>query len=162
MSTWIKDVRYASRSLAKRPLLTATVALTLALGLGANAAIFNLIDRLVLRPFPALDPDNVVMIEETGPGLDLSPRDGVAGELPRLARWDGHADQSLGDSVVGRQSRRRGEPERFEGMQVSWGFFDALGIRPALGRGFVSDDETFGHHRVVVLSDAVVEAALRE
>ena len=69
MRIFLKDVKYAWRSLFKRPLLTGTVALTLALGLGANAAIFNLIDRLVLRPFPAIDPDNVVLIAETGPRL---------------------------------------------------------------------------------------------
>ena len=69
MRIFLNDVKYAWRALLKRPLLTATVAMTLALGLGANAAIFNLIDRLVLRPFPAIDPDNVVMIAETGPRL---------------------------------------------------------------------------------------------
>jgi len=57
MSTWLTDIRYACRSLRKRPLLTATITMTLALGLGANAAIFNLIDRMVLRPYPLVDPD---------------------------------------------------------------------------------------------------------
>jgi hypothetical protein len=71
MKTWLKDVRYSWRSLRKRPLVTVTVGATLALGLGANAAIFNLIDRLVLRPFPFADPDRVVMLAETGPGLEF-------------------------------------------------------------------------------------------
>jgi putative ABC transport system permease protein len=155
MRIFLNDVKYAWRALVKRPMLTATVAITLALGLGANAAIFNLIDRLVLRPFPALDPDNVVVVSETGPRLNfrqqaVSPANfidwragaGAVAHLSAIAGWDAN--------LVERQ-----EPERLQGKAVSWGFFDALGIRPALGRGFVRDDETFGRHRVVVLSDAL-------
>jgi putative ABC transport system permease protein len=155
MRIFLKDVRYAWRSLFKRPVLTLTVALTLALGLGANAAIFNLIDRLVLRPFPALDPDNVVMIAETGPRLSYrrettSPAnffdwrasaDSVT-HMTAMLWWDAN--------LVDRE-----DPERLQGARVSSGFFEALGIRPALGRGFVRDDETFGRHHVVVLSDVL-------
>ena len=67
MSDLLKEIRHSFRALLKRPLLTFTVASTLALGLGANAAIFNLIDRLVLRPYPLDDPDSVVLLSETGP-----------------------------------------------------------------------------------------------
>jgi putative ABC transport system permease protein len=155
MRIFFKDVRYAWRSLLKRPLLTLTVTATLALGLGANAAIFNLIDRLVLRPFPALDPDNVVMIAETGPRLPykretVSPANfldwrntaATVAHMSAISWWDANLFE-------------RGEPERLQGSLVSSGFFDALGIRPALGRGFVRDDETFGRHYVVVLSDVL-------
>ena len=155
MRIFLKDVIYAWRSLLKRPLLTLTVALTLGLGLGANAAIFNLIDRLVLRPFPAIDPDNVVMIAETGPRLDYrrettSPANfldwrataDTVTHMTAMVWWDAN----LVD---------RDDPERLQGARVSSGFFDALGIRPTLGRGFVRDDETFGRHHVVVLSDAL-------
>jgi putative ABC transport system permease protein len=155
MRIFFKDVHYAWRSLLKRPLLTLTVTATLALGLGANAAIFNLIDRMVLRPFPALDPDNVVMIAETGPRLSykretVSPANfldwrntaDTVGHMSAILWWDANLFE-------------RGEPERLQGSQVSSGFFDALGIRPALGRGFVRDDETFGRHYVVVLSDVL-------
>ncbi|MGH9410146.1 MAG: hypothetical protein ACRD1V_11905, partial [Vicinamibacterales bacterium] len=71
MNTWIKDIRYAWRAMYKRPLVTLTIVTTLALGLGANATIFNLIDRMVLRPYPLPDPDRAVMITETGPGIDF-------------------------------------------------------------------------------------------
>jgi putative ABC transport system permease protein len=155
MRIFLKDVKYAWRSLFKRPLLTVTVALTLALGLGANAAIFNLIDRLVLRPFPAIDPDNVVMIAETGPRLTYrrettSPANffdwrASAGSVTHMTAMDWW-DANLVD---------REDPERLQGAQVTSGFFDALGIRPVLGRGFVRDDETFGRHHVVVLSDVL-------
>jgi len=155
MTTLFKDVRYAWRSLIKRPLLTGTVTATLALGLGANAAIFNVIDRMVLRPFPALDPDNVVSITETGPQLEYR-RETVS--PPNFLDWRKSAD------VVTHMSALlwwdvnlvdRNDPERLQGTLVSPAFFDALGIRPAIGRTFVQDEETFGRHRVVVLSDAL-------
>ena len=109
----------------------------------------------MLRPFPAVDPDNVVMIAETGPRLSYrrettSPAnfldwraaaDSVT-HMTAMLWWDAN--------LVDRE-----DPERLQGAQVSSGFFDALGIRPALGRGFVRDDETFGRHHVVVLSDGL-------
>lgn len=155
MRIFLKDVVYAWRSLLKRPLLTITVIATLALGLGANAAIFNLIDRLVLRPFPALDPDNVVMIAETGPRLEYKRE---TTSPANFLDWRNTADTVTHMSAIlwwDANLFERSEPERLQGSQVSAGFFDALGIRPTLGRGFVRDDETFGRHYVVVLSDAL-------
>ena len=155
MRIFLKDVHYAWRSLLKRPLLTLTVTATLALGLGANAAIFNLIDRLVLRPFPALDPDNVVMIAETGPRLQYKRE---TTSPANFLDWRADADSVLHMSAIlwwDANLFERDEPERLQGSQVSAAFFDALGVRPALGRGFVRDDETFGRHYVLVLSDAL-------
>jgi putative ABC transport system permease protein len=155
MLTAIKDVRYAWRVLLKRPLLTATVTVTLALGLGANAAIFNLIDRMVLRPYPLVDPDRAVLLSETGPRLEFH-RESVA--LANFLDWRANAatithlaaiqwwDANLVD---------RDDPERLPGFMVSADFFDAIGVRPALGRGFVRDDETFGRQHVVVISDVL-------
>ena len=105
MRIFLNDVKYAWRGLFKRPLLTATVAVTLALGLGANAAIFNLIDRLVLRPFPALDPDNVVMIAETGPRLDYRRETTSPRQFHRLAGRRRHRHAPVGDPLVGREPR---------------------------------------------------------
>jgi putative ABC transport system permease protein len=155
MFTMIKDVRYAWRALLKRPLLTLTVAATLSLGLGANAAIFNLIDRLVLRPYPLADPDRTVMLTETGPGLDYR-QESVS--PANFLDWRASADtmtylsafQWWDANLVERQ-----DPERLPGFRVSAGFFDALGVHPALGRGFVRDDETYGRHHVVILSDVL-------
>jgi putative ABC transport system permease protein len=153
MKIWLKDVRYAWRGLRKRPLVTLTVGATLALGLGANAAIFNLIDRMVLRPFPFADPDRVVMLAETGRGLDFK-KESVS--PANFLDWRGQVDAL--SSLTAMQwwdanLVERGDPERVQGFLVSAGYFDALGVRPALGRGFVRDDETFGRHRVVVLGD---------
>jgi putative ABC transport system permease protein len=153
MRTLGRDVKYAWRSLMKRPLLTLTVALTLGLGLGANAAIFNLIDRLVLRPYPLEDPDRVVLFSETGP-TELYKKDSVAPanfydwrsamttteSISAYAYWDANIVE-------------RNQPDRLQGDFVTAGFFEALSVRPALGRTFVHDDETFGRHHVVIISD---------
>ncbi len=142
----------ATRSLLKRPGLTSLVVLTLALGLGANAAIFAIIDALVLRPFPAADTERIVTVAQTAPDsqwrrgtvapanfLDWRRQADVFAHLAAFDWWD--------VNLVGRD-----QPEHVQGFFVSAGFFDALGVRPALGRSFAPDDETFGRHRVVVLS----------
>ena len=155
MTILLKDIRYSWRSMVRRPLLTATIALTLALGLGANAAIFNLIDRLVLRPYSFADSDRIVMLSETGPGLDYKKE---AVSPANFLDWRGGADTIAHLSGFGWWDANLAEhdnPERIQGFQVSAGFFDALATRPALGRTFVKDDETFGRHHVVVISDGL-------
>jgi putative ABC transport system permease protein len=155
MYTLVKDVQYAWRALFKRQLLTLTVALTLGLGLGANAAVFNLIDRLVLRPYPLDDPDSMVLLAESGPRLEykqeaVSPANFFdwRAQTQTLTSLSAHAwwDANLVE---------RGDPERLPGFQITSGYFEAMRVQPALGRTFVRDDETFGRHRVVILSDAL-------
>jgi putative ABC transport system permease protein len=155
MSTAIKDVRYAWRALFKRPLLTLTVTATLALGLGANAAIFNLIDRMVFRPYPLIDPDRAVLLAETGPRLEFK-KESVS--LANFLDWRTSAATMAHLSAIAWWDANlidREDPERLPGFFVSSDFFDAVGVRPALGRGFVRDDETFGRHHVVVISDGL-------
>ncbi len=155
MSTILKDIRYGWRGLRKRPLVTITVAATLALGLGANAAIFNVIDRLVLRPFPFADPDSVVMLAETGQGLEFKKE---STSPANFLDWRTQADALTaltGMAWWDANLLEKNDPERVQGYLTSAGFFDAVGVRPQLGRGFVRDDETFGRHHVVVLSDAL-------
>jgi putative ABC transport system permease protein len=155
MSDIFKEIKYSFRALLKRPLLTLTVTLTLALGLGANAAIFNLIDRLVLRPYPLEDPDSVVLLSETAPNLEFK-KEAVSpanffdwrDEIRTLDVLSGYVwwDANLVD---------RGNPERLPGFRITSGFFEALSVKPALGRSFVRDDETFGRHHVAIISDAL-------
>ncbi|HEY3885982.1 MAG TPA: ABC transporter permease [Vicinamibacterales bacterium] len=153
MSTWWKDVRYAWRSIYKRPLVTGTIVMTLALGLGANASIFNFIDRMVLRPYPLPDPDRAMFVAETGPGIDyreasVSPANffdwrretKTMANLSAFAWWDANLVE-------------KNDPEQLPGFRVSSGFFEAFGVRPEFGRSFVRDDETFGREHVAILSD---------
>jgi len=151
----LQEIRYSFRALLKRPLLTITVTMTLALGLGANAAIFNLIDRLVLRPYPLEDPDSVVLLSETASNLEFKKE---AVSPANFFDWRDEArtldflscsvwwDANLVD---------RGNPERLPGFRITSGFFEALSVKPALGRSFVRDDETFGRHHVAIISDAL-------
>jgi putative ABC transport system permease protein len=157
MDRLLMDVRFALRSLAKRPLMTATVVLTLAAGIGANAAVFGVIDALVLHPYAMPDVDRIVMPVTTAPTFigrreSVSPadfldwrRDIAAGAVEHLAAirwWDGN--------LVGRD-----EPERVLGFFVSAGFFAALDARPALGRTFLLKEETAGNDKRVVLGDGL-------
>jgi putative ABC transport system permease protein len=155
MRVLLYDVKYAWRSLMKRPLLTLTVALTLGLGLGANGAIFNLIDRLVLRPYPLPDPDRVLLFAETGP-TELYRKGSVA--PANFYDWRAAMTTTEFMSVCGYWDANlieRNQPERLQGYFVTAEFFEALSVRPALGRPFVHDDETFGRHHVVIISDAL-------
>ena len=147
--------RNAYRALRKRPTLTIVAVLTLALGLGANAAVFAVIDALVLRPFTFHEPDRIVLLAETSPQeqyrqesvapgnfLDWRRQVDAIDDLAAMDWWD--------VNLVGRD-----EPEHLQGFRVSAGFFEALGVAPALGRSFAIEEETPGRDRRVVLSDAL-------
>ena len=152
MRSLIADIRHAARSLVKRPALTALVVITLSLGLGANAAIFELIDSLILRPFTVPELDRLVMVSEDAPSMGGELQESVspanyfdwkkqADVFDRLAAtewWD--VNLSGGD-----------EPERVSGFFVTADFFPALGVEPAVGRSFSPDEETPGRHRTVIL-----------
>jgi putative ABC transport system permease protein len=151
MRTLGLETRHAARSILKRPAMSLIVVLTLGLGLGANAAIFGIIDALVLRPFSIPNVDRIVMVAhmregEVEPQQSVSPADyldfraqtDVFEKLAAFDYWDAN--------LVGRD-----EPERIQGFQVSPGFFDVLGVRPVIGRDFLQSEEAFGNHRRVVL-----------
>ena len=108
---------------------------------------------MVLRPYPLVDPDRTVMLTpRPGPGLDYT-KESVS--LANFLDWRASAgtiDAPVGHRAGGTPTSSIARiPSGWPGFFVSSDFFDALGIRPALGRGFVRDDETFGRHRVVVI-----------
>jgi putative ABC transport system permease protein len=155
MRSLVTDTRHAVRTLAKRPALSSLVVLTLALGLGANAAIFQVIDALILRPFTIPQLERLVMISETGldmqgesqetvsPAnyLDFKKQADVFDRLAAFEWWD--------VNLAGAD-----EAERVPGFYVTADFFPALGVEAALGRTFTPDEETYGgHHRVVLGHD---------
>ena len=110
---------------------------------------------MVLRPYPLVDPDRAVLLAETGPRLEFR-KESVS--LANFLDWRTSAGTMTHLSATGWWDANlvdREDPERLPGFFVSSDFFDALGIRPALGRGFVRDDETFGRHRVVVIGDGL-------
>jgi putative ABC transport system permease protein len=152
MRTLALEIRHAVRALLQRPALSAVLILTLALGLGANAAIFSIIDALVVRPYTMPDVDRIVVISHTRPE-DIDRRETVtpadyldwkkqADVFERLAAyewWDAN--------LVGRD-----EPERVSGFGVTAEFLPAIGVQPFLGRNFTAEEEVVGSHRRVILS----------
>ena len=152
MRSLLTDVQHAVRTLTKRPGLSALIVMTLSLGLGANAAIFGLIDSLILRPFTVPNLDRLVMVSETTPAggrdtqetvspanyLDWKRQADVFDRFAAFEWWD--VNLSGGD-----------EPERVSGFFVSADFFSALGVEPAIGRSFTLDEETRGQHQRVIL-----------
>ena len=150
----VRDVRYALRTLRRQPAFAAVAILTLALGIGANSAIFALVDGVLLRPLPYGDPDRLVMVSERSA---TSPRGAVS--PVNLLDWNrrnrtfdviaAYAPNVAGMVMTGSD----GLAENVSRQWVTAGFFDVLGIRAVAGRTFVAEDDT-GRAKVVVLSEA--------
>jgi len=151
IETFWRDLRYALRTLRKAPGFTVVIVLTLALAIGANSAIFSVIDGVLLRPLPYPDAARLVRVffhSADYPHFPLNPfdfRDFRARNrsFESLAGY-AHADLQLSGT---------GQPERFTGFAVTAGFFHALGLRPARGREFTANDEIPDNQQQVILSD---------
>jgi putative ABC transport system permease protein len=153
MGTFLQDLKYSLRMLAKSPAFTAVAVLTLALGIGANTAIFSLINMVLLRPLPYGNPEQLINISAANPEKGLT---GIAVSYTKLQHLQQQtrtlesvgAFYSLSLNLVG-----RGEPEQINGNRVNAEFFRVLGISPALGRSFLPAEDRIGGADVVVLSD---------
>ena len=143
MSRLWQDLRYALRMLSKSPRFTAIAALTLALGIGANAAIFSIVDAVLLRPLPYRDSSQIVFL--SGSALDTG----------NFAEWrlQSNSFEQLAAVSLGQADLHNlAEAVSLRTAQVSADFFPLLGIRTALGRGFVSGDFQPGGARVAIVS----------
>ncbi len=152
MDTLRQDVRYSLRRLRAAPAFAATVIVTLALGIGANTAIFSVVNALLLRPLPYHAPERLVTIEHLYPSLDgLQAPVSAPGfadyrdETTSFARMAVSA--GWGPNLTG-----TGEPERLTGARVSGHYFETLGVAPLLGRALRPEEDRPGDERVVVLS----------
>jgi predicted permease len=149
-----KDARYGARMLLKTPGFTAAAALTLALGVGANTAVFSVVYATLLKPLPYPEAEQIYGVEVVIPERSMS----LAGRIQDYLEWR-KADTAFSAVAALQQGgwnlTGNGEPEGVGGAQVSANFFDFLGVPPALGRGFVPEEETPGADRVVVISDAL-------
>ncbi len=146
-----QDVRYGLRILRRAPGFTAAALATLALGIGANTAMFSVVDAVLLRPLPYVDPDRLVTVgDRTATGF--SSNVGFATVVDWRTRSRSFEALALtrgwGPTLV-----LDGVAEVVPSARVSWNYFDLLGIRPALGRGFTADDDRGTHWRVLLLSD---------
>ena len=146
-----RDLRYALRSLAKSPGFTVVILLTLALSIGANSAIFSVIDGVLLRPLPYPGADRIVRLffhSASYPRFPLNPFDF------RDFRARNRSFEALaGFTRADLQLSGSGQPERFTGFAVTAGFFRVLGLRPACGHEFDAAAEIPGNEQQVILSD---------
>ncbi len=153
MSLFLQDARFALRGLLRRPLVSLLLVTTLALGLAANAVIFNVLDVLVLRPFDFAELPHLVRVWETSPSDDGIDRSTVA--PANFVDWQAQAKAHFRELVALQDwdANLRGSDlaERVPGVRVSAGFFAALGVRPALGRGLLDEENRPGQEKCVVL-----------
>ncbi len=141
VETSLQDVRYGLRSLRANPGFTLVVVLTLALGIGANTAIFSVVNAVLLRPLPYASGEQLVALQQEAPAAGIESMG-----LSPLEVIDYRAASETLDGVVEYHSMTFTllggvEPERVTTGVVSWNFFDVLGVKPALGRDFRSTDE---------------------
>ncbi|HXM46020.1 MAG TPA: ABC transporter permease [Bryobacteraceae bacterium] len=149
-------MRYAIRTLRRSPGFTVIALLTLALGMGANTAIFSFVNGVLLKPLPYRDPHGIVLVWEKPPG---GSRNGVS--TLNFLDWKNQntvfehmAAVNFGGSVTLTGS---GRPEELQGARVSAAYFDIFGVQAALGRTFAADEDQLGKSQVVILSQRLWE-----
>jgi putative ABC transport system permease protein len=147
-----QDFRYAVRMLLKNPAFTAVAITALALGIGANSAIFSVVNSVLLEPLPYKNPDELVMVWED------ATKQGYPRDTPAAANYVDWRDQNqtfVGMAVVDDDSFNLtgvGDPEKIEGRRVSANLFSLLGVEPQLGRAFTPDEDQPGANGVVLIS----------
>lgn len=153
MTNFWQDVRYGLRVLLKNPAFTAIAVLTLALGIGANTALFSVVNGVLLNPLPFPDPDKLVEVYAKTQSFEESSI-----TYPNFLDWqkDNHSFSALGAfrsddyNLTG-----QGEPERLHGHMISADFFTALGIQPILGRNILPEEDVAGGAPVVLIGDGL-------
>src|SRR5204863_1186970 len=152
METLIQDVRYAIRMLLKKPGFTAVVVITLALGIGANTAIFSVVNGVLIQPLPFKEPDRLVAVREINPKFSNDP---VGASFPNFTDWKEQNqvfEQMAGFRVQYFTLTGADEPLRVTAQCVSSAFFPMLGAEAVLGRIFLPEEEKTGQRKLVVLS----------
>src|SRR5215813_11378303 len=152
MNTLFQDLRYGVRILLKQPAVTLVAVVTLALGIGANTAIFSLVNGILLRPLPFREPDRLVRLIQSSPRLGLATwgvsQAGFAAYREQNRSFESIAlYNSSGINLTG-----VGEPERLPLTIVTADFFKVFGVSPQLGRTFVEGEDVAGKNLVCVLS----------
>ena len=151
----LQDLRYAARTLRTTPAFTLVVVVTLALGIGANTAIFSLTDQVLLRLLPVKAPERLVVLD--GPGA-FQGRTFNNGTFSYPMYRDFRDRSTVFDGVLGRfpaplTVMADGQAERVSGELVTGNYFDVLGVRAYIGRAFSPDDDrTPGGHPIAMLS----------
>ena len=150
MNTLWQDIRFAVRMLLKNWSVTAIIVVVLAMGIGANTAIFSVVNAALLRPLPYAEPDKLVRLSEDSPQV---PQMSIS--YPNFLDW--REQNKVFSGIAALQFRSlnltgTGEPERLPGRAVSAELFDVLGVKPALGRSFAAEEDRPGANPVCIVS----------
>jgi predicted permease len=151
LETLWQDLRFGARMLLKQPGFTLIAVVTLALGIGANTAIFSIVDAVLLRPFPYNAPERLVMLQDR-----VSVEGGFSPSYPNFVDW--RAQNKIFASMAAVRMDESfnltgaGEPERLQGRLVSAEFLSTLGVKPLVGRDFLAEEDSPGATPAVILS----------
>jgi predicted permease len=148
-----QDIRYGLRGLLRRPGFTAVAILTLALGIGANTAIFSVVNAVLIRPLPFADSGKLMLVFEGLPDLGFQKMNFSAPDLQLYQSSQQSFEATASFLNKGFEISGAGTPERVIGARGSWNLFDLLGVQPVLGRTFTRDEDSPGHN-VAILSYA--------
>lgn len=154
MESLFTDIRFSFRSLVKQPGFTLVAILTLALGIGANTAIFSVVNAVLLRPLPLKEPTRLVMVWNNGAEAAGGDRTPLA--IADLLDWraQSRSFESIGAFQNGTFNYTSGEvPEQLRGVGVTANLLGVLGVAPQLGRDFQASDEQVGAERTLLISD---------
>src|SRR4029079_18145161 len=152
MASWRNDFRHGVRMLAKSPAFAAIAILSLAIGIGANTAIFSVANALILRSLPYSNADRIAIVWQRAPGLNV-PRDWLSvGQYLDIKVGTTAFEQVAAAIGASFNVTGEGRPERVDGMRVSSSFFSLFGARAGMGRVFTSDDDVPGRAPNVILT----------
>jgi putative ABC transport system permease protein len=154
MQGLLQDLRYSLRISLKKPGFTLIVVITLALGVGANTAIFSVVDTVLLRPLPYKEPERIALVEQHMPRLGWYHGGVSSAELLDYIAGNETFAEMAGYSILSFNLTGEGEPRRIQAARVSPSLFTLLGVSPLAGRGFSSEEDEVGKNRVAVLSEA--------
>jgi putative ABC transport system permease protein len=157
MRAFMQDVRYAARLLVKQPGVTIVTVLTLALGIGANTAIFSAVDAVLLRRLPYPEADRLVKVWEKRHREGVLNNTVAPADFVDWSKMNGAFESMAAVTVVTVDLTGSGEPVRLVAGSVSTPFFDVLRVSPAIGRGFRPEEGKVGQHRVAVLNHGLWE-----
>jgi predicted permease len=157
MEALLQDIRYGWRMLTRNPAFTAIAVLTLAIGIGASTAIFSVVDTVLLRPLPYREPEKLVLVSETLPGMSTDEIGVSAGEYQDYRDRNRSFSQVAAYESAGFNLTGAGQPLRVNAAALSASAFALLGVSPELGRGFTVEEDRYGSGSVVVLSHALWE-----
>ncbi len=154
LEDFARDLQYASRQLFKQRNFFAIASVTLALGIGANTAIFSAVNGVLLRPFPYWHADRLAAVWCLEPSRGI-PKMGCALPDLREVAARNHSFEIVANYHYGDFDITDGSPEKISGVYSSANLFPLLGVNAALGRTFSPSEETFGKNHVVILSDSL-------